>query len=544
MKLARSLIAVAAFAVALTAGSAFAQPNAVPGRDLKLNSLNGLLTMGRTGTFPNGMNGCAESTTSCNPGTNNIPWNQAMGATHPFISFIFARQMNGRLEQISDRSYVKHGFFATNSNGCGVCQNPGTSALLGLNCSDTYATSNNGDNFWLAPAEEINPWTGAWVPACSHFDKGEPPVALAQQCDGIRSLSTAQANALGPVGHRVRVPDSSFNVTGAQFFYQGMYTTQGEPESNRGNNMGWKPFNATWTGSSWSLQQFGSITYNSVLSAWTGATVTSNTNGTDDGRVYVAVKITGPTNGLYHYEYAVHNRDNSRGVNAFRLPVCSAALVANAGFKDTDTDASNDWTFTRNPTEIVFNTANNPLNWNEFFNFWFDSDAGPVSAAITLDEAAAGAGAAQFSVPTSAPSELYNVNLGGGCGTAGAPDLHATGSPAKATLGNATFGIETTNVAPGASTLLWASALDGSLALNGSCTLGMNVAGLFLQLPMTANGSGVAALPLAIPVDPTLEGVHVNFATWEIVLDGAVAHQANLSNTLRVRIGNSILGCP
>ena len=72
----------------------------------------------------------------------------------------------------------------------------------------------------------------------------------------------------------------------------------------------------------------------------------------------------------------------------------------------------------------------------------------------------------------------------------------------------------------------------------------MNVSGLFLQLPGTASGAGIANFALPIPSDPLLEGLHVNVAAFELDPNGAVSLQADLSNTLRVRLGNLIAGCP
>jgi hypothetical protein len=536
LSLSRSLMFAGALAFVLPA-AAFAQPNVVNGRNVKLQSLTAFLALGRTGTFPNGTNGCAETTTSCNPGTNNIPWNQTMSETHPFISFIAARQTNGRLTQINDRSFVKHGFFATNSGGCGSCQNPGTSSLLGINCSDTYTTANNGDNYWLAPADEIDPWTGAWESTCSHFDKGEPAVALPQQCDNIRSLSQTQASALNPVGHRMRILDSELNVPGSQFFVHGQYTTQGEVESLRFDNSGWRTFTPTWTGASWSISVSGTLQYTSILNAWTGATVTSNTNGADDGRVFVAVRVTGPVAGIYHYEYAIHNRDNARGINSFRLPHCSSTPVTNAGFDDVDTDGTNSWTLTQSGGELVWTTANNPLKWNSFYNFWFDSPLPPSSGNSTVVQANPGAGAASFTIGTTVPTFTAGAvtNLGGGCGTPAVPSLVSLGTPS---LGNATWGLQTSGVAANASTLLWASLLSGSLALNANCTLNMNVAGLFLNLSLPADGAGVVTLQTGVPNDPNLMGINIKFASWEIQTGGAVQNQADLSNTLSVTFGD------
>jgi hypothetical protein len=48
--------------------------------------------------------------------------------------------------------------------------------------------------------------------------------------------------------------------------------------------------------------------------------------------------------GQYHYEYAVHNVDNSRGGATLRVPSTPAAVVTNFSFRDIDNNALNDWT--------------------------------------------------------------------------------------------------------------------------------------------------------------------------------------------------------
>src|SRR5262249_55853311 len=164
---------------------------------------------------------------------------------HPFISFIIVRAKDGRFEQISDQSYVKHGFFALSNSLCSTCS-PTDGSVLGIGCSDTYDVSNNGDNYWLGPPEEIDSWLGTWTAACSHFDKGEPPKNPPQDCDSVRSLTSSQANNLGPVGHRIHVADADFNVPGATFYFQGMYTITGEPEATRDDNLGSRPFTVNW----------------------------------------------------------------------------------------------------------------------------------------------------------------------------------------------------------------------------------------------------------------------------------------------------------
>ncbi|MEM7516757.1 MAG: hypothetical protein AAF368_07515, partial [Planctomycetota bacterium] len=385
----RNLFSVATatlFAVS-TASGAFAQSNANPLIDVETGFLDGISELGRDGTFPNGESAFSMSTTSCNPGAAEAIWEAPMDPDHPFISFMITRESGGRLEQVSDYSYVKHGFFALSSNQCGYgCA--GTSGdFLGLGCSDTYGVGTNGSRNWLAPAEEIDPWLGAWNPLGSLFD-GTP-------VDGNRDYPSG---FLPSVVGRVRVQDADLNVSGANFYYSDYYVIQQEPEANRNNNGLWRPVSFSWTGSSWNASPGGtsSGTEGSVLAAWSGVVLNSNTNGADNGRVFVGA-VTSPAGPNTHYEYALHNRDNNGGVDELRIPIAPGTVVTNVGFHDLDTDAGNDWTFAVVGNEIVFSTSNNPVQWNTIYNFWFDADASAVNSTIDLGQFG-GQGASTFAV--------------------------------------------------------------------------------------------------------------------------------------------------
>lgn len=533
------------FLVLSPAAPIWSQANSDGAIDLLLAQINDLTVLGRQGAFPSGINGCAMETTACNGGTKEISWQQAMNPDHPFIAFLLARESNGRFEQISDRSYVKHGFFALSSSFCSACT-PTDGTKLGLGCSDTYATANNGDNFWLGPPDEINPWLGRWNPVCSHFDRGEPPVAAPNDCNGARSLTQAQARALGPVGHRIRVRDADLDVAGANFWFQGMYVIETEGDLVRDDNLGSRRFTATWTGTTWSLNEASALLRGSVLQRWNGASLSSATNGTDDGRLYVAVNVTGPVDGFHHYEYAVHNRDNARGVGALRIPICPQARVRNLGFGDIDQDAGNEWTAAVVGSEIVFSGASNPLGWNSIFNFWFDSDAAPVAGVLGLDQAAAGPGLASVPVTSSAPLGLFNVYLGAGCAFGSPPTLHAIGTPAQATLGNSSFALRSTGNASLQPNYLFFSRVAGAHPI-GRCTsyLGLVSSDATRRSTVLADASGVAVHPLPIPSLIVLEGLDLSFQA--VGLDpgnGRLFTNYELSDGLLVRIGSALGDCP
>ena len=114
----------------------------------------------------------------------------------------------------------------------------------------------------------------------------------------MRSLTSGQASALGAVGHRIQVRDADFNVAGATFYYQGMYSIEGEAEGLREDNIGSRRFTVSWNGAKWTASvptSGNTMAAGTVLARWTGSAVTSGANLPDDGRVYVNFVRVGPT---------------------------------------------------------------------------------------------------------------------------------------------------------------------------------------------------------------------------------------------------------
>ncbi len=400
-------------ALALTAltAPAMAQSNMIPGQDVEL----GLLTSGsdfddwgHEGPALAGESAFSMSTTSCNPGTTHVPWQAAMQENHPLIAFMCVREEadQSRLVQISDRSWLKHGFFALSNNQCGYgCSMNSGGSYLAIGCSDTYGIGNNGSRSDLGPPEEIDPWLGTWNALGSFFD-----CPTGTGCDGNRSYFGSESSQLT---HRVRILDSDLNVPGATFAYYGYYVIRAEPEANRTNNGNSRNFVPTWNGSSWNTSEGGTNPHvqGTILQRWTGATLTSglnNSGGQDrDGRVYVASKTSPLGGGNFHYEYALHNRDNNGGISEVRIPIGAGVNVSAFGFHDVDQDAGNQWGALVVGNEIIFSTSTNPLYWNTVYNFWFDCDAAPVSRNLELVQ--------YVPNPSAAPSFFVN-NIGPGDG--------------------------------------------------------------------------------------------------------------------------------
>ena len=513
-----------------------AQSNTIPGVDGRLTNAASPITFGRRGpAYPNGEVAMACSYTMCNPGTVNIAWTAPMSPNHPFFAWSVVRAANGRMEQITNNAttYVKHAFAAANSaSTCGGTCQSSPSGGLRVNCTDTYGASTNGSRFYLGPAPEIDPWTGIWLPVGSYFDRGDPDVGAPLNTDGVRSL---QSNSGGfptdPVKNRITLREQDLVQTGT-LYYCTHIVVPGEDGDLHWDNAGSRQMTATWNGSAWTFAVPGSLVQGSVLNQWAGASVTNGRNGDDDGHFVVAVKVTPLGGGLHHYEYAVENFDNARGGATLRVPVCPTTSVTNITFRDTNGDPLDNWTASRIGAELVFQApGNNPLDWNNIYNFGFDCDIAPEAGPVNIDQARIGPGALTVGVATQVPSGLASVaNLGPGCG-APAPVLAANSLP---TIPSPGFGL-TISVAPSAAVGVFASFGAGNTLLAPGCVA-------YLADPIVpygvfvADGSGLAVAPWAIVNDVSMEGLVIDWQAAELVTGGPLWGFLALSNGLEILI--------
>jgi hypothetical protein len=519
-----------------------AQTNTVPGTDVHIYDVQGITVAGRRGAaFPNGEAGVIFGHAHCNAGSTNVPWvgtttGSVMIDTYPKIAFLLVRESGGRMVQISGKSYLKHSRVAFNLGAtvCGTCQT-GPSNTWHPGCFDAYSTGFNGDRFNLGPTDEVDPWLGTWNSQGSYFDRGDPAVSGTFAIDRIQSLTSTQTAAFDAVKNRVVVRESELSTPGT-FYTQAHLVVIGEAQSLRGDNQVSRGATFTWNGTSWSAAQTGTSVIGPVLTRWSGASTALGGNGNDDGRFMVACKVTGPTAGLWHYEYAVQNIDNNRGGASLRLPVCPTARVVNPGFRDIDADPLDEWTFHRSATEVAFlAAANNSLDWNTIYNFWFDSDAAPVAGTAVIDEARIGAGALSVSVAAQVPGRLGNEYLGDGCGTP-APQLYGNGMPS---IPNPTYALRV-QTAPLASGFLAFAFAGGNTALGNGCTQFVDGSQLAATSFFAADGAGLASFNLPIP--PGLPPMDLWCQAAELVAGGPLFGQLALSNGMRARIGGT--GCP
>lgn len=345
--------------------------------DVSLGILSSIQSAGHVGAFPNGTAGLTMSTTSCNLGTVDVPWLAPMQEDHPLIHMALYRLMNGRFEQVGV-SWMKHGFFALSNSQCTPCQHPSNGTFLGVGCSDTYGPGNNSDRNYLGPREEVNPFAGTWECTGSHFAGG--------QNDCVRRHGSSGHTA---TDHMLEVKDVDLGNAGGTYYYEGYYIVR--DDQNKENNWASKSCTMSWTGSTWSFTTPSQTNlFGPALNRWGDLRTTVNV-AADDGQVLLAVATTDLGGGMYHYEYALLNKDSNREIRSFSLPVDGVSGITNIGFHDSDANAADDWQVTLDSSTLTWATdtyEQNPdaeaLEFGYMMNFRFDAAAPPTSVNATL----------------------------------------------------------------------------------------------------------------------------------------------------------------
>ena len=380
-----------------------AQPNAgtVPGPDVIVGDLSGL-------TQPDASSGTqvglAVATDSCNAGTVDLHWQANPANDHPVIPQNLYRMSGGttnneRFEQVGQSS-VKHAFTALTNNLCGFGCNGVGGANLGSGCSDPYSASLNsgGSGHTLGSRAWINPFTGAYP----RNDSATP-----------NNSHTGHTHT-GP-SHRILVEINDLNTTlnpGATYWVEAQYITpheyawcQANPgQCNMYNNVSHRQYTVTGTGSPFTFATGGSTTVREkpAISEWTGATITQiePAPGTD-GIGFVAYKVTNPSAGVWHYEYAIYNQNLDRAIQSFSVPVGSGVTLTNIAFHAPPQQpgwaadgtvgntgySSTPWTATQAGGAITWtsetfaqNQNANAIRWGTLYNFRFDANRPPTSA--------------------------------------------------------------------------------------------------------------------------------------------------------------------
>jgi hypothetical protein len=376
------------------------RPTLVPGPDVIVGNLPSLQQFGDAGSQV----GLAVGTESCNNGQVDVDWFSLPSNDHPVIPQNLYRMSGGadntqRFEQIG-QSWLKHAFTAASEDNCGFGCNDVFGNHLGAGCSDLYSTTQNGIQNVLGSRAWVNPFTGFFLGGSNPG----PENHTGHVHDGV--------------SHRIRVEADDLNTMlnqGATYFAEGQYVVpheyawcQSHPgECNMFNNVSYRQFNVGGGPTNFSFSPVGStVRMQPAIVAWTDATVNQiQPDPGNDGIWFMGYKVTNPSPGVWHYEYALYNENLDRGIQSFSVSLPPGVNISNIGFHAPPQEPSwpNDgtfnnqgyssmpWTVTQTSDSITWNSETlaqnqnaNAIRWGTLYNFRFDGDQPPQSANGTI----------------------------------------------------------------------------------------------------------------------------------------------------------------
>jgi hypothetical protein len=371
-----------------------------PGPDVVVGNL---IDIDQFGSQSGTQVGVAIGTDSCNYGVVDLNWFALPSNDHPVIPQNLYRMSGGannddRFEQIG-QSQMKHAFTALTGNICGLGCNGVGGAHLGSGCSDPYGAGlNAGPN--LGSRAWVNPYTGVYP----RGDSQTPP------------NNHGGHNHLGP-SHRIVTEVNDLDPAlngGASYYGEAQYVTPHENTwctanpgtciadsgNNTFNNASYRKVSVSGSGGNFNFSWAGStVRFQPAINAWNGATITRIVPAPGaDGAAYIAYKVTNPTAGVWHYEYAIYNLNLDRAISSFTLPIGSGITKTNVGFHappqhpgwtfdgtvNNQGYSSTPWVLNETASSTSWSTeafAQNPnanaVRWGTLYNIRFDSDREP-----------------------------------------------------------------------------------------------------------------------------------------------------------------------
>jgi hypothetical protein len=376
-------------------------PNLVPGPDVIVGDIEDVDDQGNNATQV----GLAIGTDSCNNGDQPVDWFALPQTDHPVVPQNLYRMSGGadnteRFEQIG-QSWMKHTFLALEDFVCGTCDTSGcvTGSHLCPGCSDPYVSGLNGDQNSIGSRAWVNPFTGSFP-------------STANEHGGHNHDS---------VSHRILVNMTDLipaQNPGAVYFGEAAYISpheytwcQSHPDQcNMFNNFSYRKFSASGGPTFFTFTPLSNtVRMQPAIQAWadTGATVEQlEPDPGNDGIFFVGYKVTGPTDGVWHYEYAVFNMNLDRAIQSFQVsfggfpaPVSNIEFHAppqhpgwaNDGTQNNQGFSSTPWDVIQQTSSITWSTETfatnqnaNAIRWGTLYNFRLDSTQQPTSGQATI----------------------------------------------------------------------------------------------------------------------------------------------------------------
>jgi hypothetical protein len=375
-------------------------PTLVPGPDIIVGDLPEMLDLGSAGSQV----GLGVATTSCNNGDYPVNFYALPNTDHPFFPQNLYRMSGGadnlqRFEQIG-QSWIKHTFGASEDDLCDLgcdTSNCTTFSQLCPGCADPYLADENGWYDLLGSRAWVNPFTG--------FFLSNP------------NPTNHNGHVHDDTSHRLRVNVSDLNTTlnqGATYFVESQYLDpleynwcQTHPgQCNMYNNASYRHFLVSGTTNFTFSPLDQTVRMHPAITAWTGATVSQQEpDPGNDGIWFMGYKVTNPTPGVYHYEYALYNQNLDRSIQSFSVPLGAGANLSNIGFHAPPQEpgwandgtinnqgySSMPWAVTQTSGSITWNSETfaqnqnaNAIRFGTSYNFRFDADQPPQSASATV----------------------------------------------------------------------------------------------------------------------------------------------------------------
>jgi hypothetical protein len=201
------------------------------------------------------------------------------------------------------------------------------------------------------------------------------------------------------------------------------------------NNVSYRRYSVNGTGSPFTFSPVGSTQRQKpAINAWTGASqVEFRPAPGADGLGVVGYKVTNPSPGVWHYEYAVYNQNMDRGIQSFSVPTGSGVTLSNVGFQappqhpGTDADgtvgnagfSSSPWAADQSGSAVTWgsetmavNANANAIRWGTMYTFRFDSNRPPQTVNATIGFFKTG-GPITVAVQGPTPAAAVNVSVGG-----------------------------------------------------------------------------------------------------------------------------------